>query len=68
MNDELYETAQKITQPIVVKSKFKPIPVLEATREYLLNNMKKKDTYDSFINKVMDIYLKHKDEIEGEDK
>jgi hypothetical protein len=63
MEDELYETS--IT-PIAVKSPknlFKPVPVFEPTRDRLLNNMMKKDTYDSFINKILDVYIKHKDDV-----
>jgi len=33
---------------------FKVIPVFEATRERLKNNMMKVDTYDSYINKQLD--------------
>jgi len=36
------------------KEDFKVIPVREATRERLKNNMMKVDTYDSYINKKLD--------------
>ena len=36
------------------KEDFKVIPVLERTRERLKNNMMKRDTYDSYINKKLD--------------
>lgn len=45
------------TVPTVTKEKkedFKVIPVMEATRNRLKNNMMKVDTYDSYINKKLD--------------
>jgi hypothetical protein len=37
-----------------VKEEFKVIPVRENTRERLKNDMMKRDTYDSYINKKLD--------------
>lgn len=36
------------------KNEFKVIPVFEATRERLKNDMMKVDTYDSYINNQLD--------------
>lgn len=45
------------------KEDFKVIPVREATRERLKNDMMKRDTYDSYINDTLDENISLKKQI-----
>lgn len=45
------------------KEDFKVIPVREATRERLKNDMMKRDTYDSYINSKLDESLELREKV-----
>lgn len=54
----IMETNTPVSAEVKKKTNdFKVLPVFEATRERLKNNMMKVDTYDSYINKQLD-YIK----------
>lgn len=53
-----------IVPTTVPKEEFKVIPVREATRERLKNDMMKRDTYDSYINATLDKVEELRAEIE----
>lgn len=63
---DLYEDTNKqsIVSPETAQTKkkntFKPLPVNPSTRARARSLMMKNDTYDIFINKLMDLYEKTK--------